>query len=138
MKRFALVCLFAALALAPSMADVSFGGLDLNESNQILFTARTSSPGYGEFTTLFRADAETKELEQLTVFPEFMYFVQGGRALQIQNRFGVFRSDRSFTSVSPLGDFPGFTAGDQVEEGLLNPAQSSPDGDYILFLEPKV
>ena len=77
-----------------------------------------------------------KELEQLTVFPEFMYFVQGGSALQIQNRFGVFRSDRSFSSVSPLGDFPGFTAGDQVQEGLLNPALSSPDGEYILFLEP--
>jgi peptidoglycan/xylan/chitin deacetylase (PgdA/CDA1 family) len=54
--------------------------------------------------------------------------------LQIQNRFGVFRSEAEFKNIAPLAMFPAFVAGAQVQTGTISPMQTSPDGRYLLYL----
>ncbi|HOV65112.1 MAG TPA: hypothetical protein PLG43_14665 [Spirochaetia bacterium] len=88
MKRFCilLLCLVPALG----NAQVVFDGLDLSPANTLLFKARVSSPGYGAYDTLFKADVEKGSLSQLTFFPERAVLLSMSDQLQIQNRFGVF------------------------------------------------
>ena len=57
--------------------------------------------------------------------------------LQIQNRFGVFRSDRDLKNMKPIKEFPSFTGGSEIQSGKVNPVCASPDGKYLLSLRPK-
>ena len=125
------------LLLAGSLeAEVSFSELNLSPSGQLLFRAGVSSPAYGDYSTLFRADLGRKEITQLTFFPEKASLINGGERLQIQNRFGVFRSDASLENMEPIRTFPGFASGGEVQTGKINTVGASPDGRYLLYLKP--
>ena len=102
-KSLLLLCFSAASAC---FAQVSFSGLDLSAKNRLLFTATARYPDYGSFNTLFLADARTRSMRQLTWFPEEVLLLQGKDVLQIQNRYGVFRSEPGFTRIAPLSIFP--------------------------------
>jgi len=118
-------------------AQVVFDGLDLSPANTLLFKARVSSPGYGAYDTLFKADVEKGSLSQLTFFPERAVLLSMSDQLQIQNRFGVFRSDKDLSTITPIQQFPSFVGGKQIATGKINPVGSSPDGKYLLSLVPK-
>jgi peptidoglycan/xylan/chitin deacetylase (PgdA/CDA1 family) len=135
-KTLLLPCLCLAAAL-PLAAQVTFSGLDLSADGRLLFAATTRWPDFGSYTTLFSADARTRAIRQLTFFPEEVQLLQDRDVLQIQNRFGVFRSKPGFTAIAPLAMFPSFTAGSQIQSGTLAPMETSPDGKYLLYVRSK-
>ena len=123
--------------MAAAFGQVSFSGLDLSTADRLLFAATTQAPDIGSFDTLFLADVGTKRMRQLTFFPEDIRLIQENEALQIQNRFGVFRSAQGFGNIAPLAMFPSFVAGSQIQGGKIAPMQTSPDGRYLLFLRAR-
>ncbi len=136
MKRYAL---FLALALAAALgahAEVEFFGLDLGEDDRLLFAARAGLPQGGSYDSLFAAELGSGKIEQLTVYPEHIALIDGGRRLQIQNRFGLFRTDRALENLAPVQGYPAFARGAGIPAGRLVPCAPSPDGAYILSAEP--
>jgi peptidoglycan/xylan/chitin deacetylase (PgdA/CDA1 family) len=130
--RLLLCVLLGAASLA--YGQVSFGNLDLSPADRLLFTATTGYPHYGSYDTLFLAEARTKSIRQLTFFPEEVQLLQDKDVLQIQNRYGIFRSDVGFRNIAPLSMFPSFVAGSQIQSGTVAPMQTSPDGKYLAYL----
>ncbi|HET6451817.1 MAG TPA: hypothetical protein VFI08_10915, partial [Spirochaetia bacterium] len=130
----------ASLAVASSddfVGSVSFSGLDLSSSDRLLFKATAEAGATKSFDTLFLADPKTRRLRQLTFYPEDVQLLQDRDVLQIQNRFGVFRSQADFHAIAPLAMFPSFVAGSQVQSGTIAPMQTSPDGRYLLYLKSR-
>lgn len=127
-----------AILLAPfAYGEVTFSNLDLAPDNVLLFQAHTDAPTYGRYTTLFRANLVDKSLTQLSFFPEQIMLVANRSELQIRNRFGVFRSDPSFRDMKPVANFPAFVTGHDIQSGKIATASASPDGRYLLYLEPQ-
>lgn len=131
-----LSILALALCLLPLSAEVTFSDLDLSMGGVLLFRASAELPGGEAYSTLFRAKVPDGPIEQLTFYPENIQFVDEGRALQLQNRFGLFRTDDSLSSLAPVKGFPAFVNGSQVQTGKLILTQASPDGRYVLSITP--
>jgi len=136
MKRPALFLALTLAVQAASFAEVEFLGLDLGKDDRLLFAARTSLPGDGAYDTLLSGELATGRLEQLTVYPERIALVDGGRRLQVQNRFGLFRTDASLANLAPVPGYPAFARGAALPSGRILPSEPSPDGAYILQAEP--
>ena len=79
----------------------------------------------------------TRHMRQLTFYPEEVQLLQDKDVLQIQNRFGVFRSETEFRNIAPIAMFPSFVTGSQVQSGTIAPMQTSPDGRYLLYLRTR-
>ena len=136
-KSLSVAILAAILALGTSVsvpAQVTFRGLDLSDENSLLFQARTTVPGFDEYDTLFQADIADGSVRQLTVFPERIMMLGSTGRLQIQNRFGVFRSDGALSNLAPIDAFPAFVDGREVASGKITPMISSPDGRFLAYL----
>jgi peptidoglycan/xylan/chitin deacetylase (PgdA/CDA1 family) len=136
LKRGRILLLLLFLAPGTLVAEVWFSGLDLSTKNQLLFQAAVDSPPFGGYDTLFVADLEQDSLDQLTFFPEKVLFFGKNDQLQIQNRFGVFRTDEELKNVAPMGPFPSFVSGKEIGTGKFVPIQSSPDGRFLTYLRP--
>ena len=135
MKRSIAIFLLG-LAVSASWAELEYEGLDLGKDNSLLFSARVDLPGDGAYDTLFAADLASGAAAQLTVYPELVSLVEGGARLQVQNRFGLFRSDRSLSSLAPVPGYPTFARGSAARSGRLIPCATSPDGAYVLSIVP--
>jgi peptidoglycan/xylan/chitin deacetylase (PgdA/CDA1 family) len=135
MKR-SFLFLAIALFLFPAGAEVVFSGLDLAQDDTLLFQAKADMPGGGAYTSLFRAKAPEGPIEQMTFYPEEIQFVDEGRSLQVQNRFGLFRSGSELAGLMPVKGFPSFSGGSQVQSGKLLLTKASPDGRYIISIQP--
>jgi peptidoglycan/xylan/chitin deacetylase (PgdA/CDA1 family) len=130
---------FLALGLSFSSfvwAELAYEGLDLGKDDSLLFSVRTVLPGDGAYDTLFASDLNGSGTAQLTVYPEEVSLVEGASRLQVQNRFGLFRSDRSLSGLAPVAGYPAFVRGSAVRQGRLLPCTSSPDGAYVLSIVP--
>ena len=126
---------FVGIAL-PVAGEVQFGSLDLSADNTLLYEATTRSPGSDTFETLFSVDLTEGTTTQRTFYPERVMLTGNGRQFQIQNRYGVFRSDDDLTSMRVVDAFPAFVNGAEVPSGKINTAIASPDGTYLIYLEP--
>ena len=126
---------FICVAL-PVAGEVQFGELDLSADNILLYEATTRSPGSDTFETLFSVDLSEGTTTQRTFYPERVMLTGNGRQFQIQNRYGVFRSDDDLTSMRVVDAFPAFVNGAEVPSGKINTAIASPDGTYLIYLEP--
>ncbi len=135
MKR--LLIIFLCLAAYRLPADVVFSGLNLSETNQLLFSAETNGLHYGLYRTLFSGDVKTHKLHQLTFFPERAVLLENGAVLQIQNRYGIFRSDEQLKSMKAVHDFPSFISGSEIQNGKIRNIDASPDGQYLLYYHKK-
>lgn len=135
MKRF-LALLALVAGIPPATAEVSFSSLDLSRGDVLLFQAAADLPGGQSYSTLFKAKVPDGPIEQLTFYPEHLQFVDEGRALQLQNRFGLFRTDPALSGFQPVKGFPAFVNGSQVQTGKLVLTQASPDGRYVLSVTP--
>lgn len=132
-KRLILpLLLLCAAALYP---EVTFSGLDLSEDNSLLFTASAELPSGQGCDTLFATDLEEETMRQLSFYPERILYLPQVEKLQVQNRFGVFRTDTDLKNLSPVPRFPAFIRGDSIQTGKIHPADASPDGKYLLFLK---
>jgi peptidoglycan/xylan/chitin deacetylase (PgdA/CDA1 family) len=138
MKRSsAFLALIVTIAVAPAAhAEVEFRGLDLGPDDGLLFSAVAELPGDGSFETLFSSDLAKGGTVQLTVYPEHVALIEGGRRLQVQNRFGLFRTDTSLAGLAPVAGYPSFARGAAVRSGRLLPSAASPDGAYVLSAVP--
>lgn len=139
MKRTTLtiwLCLLSALAALPLAAEVEFSGPDISEEDQLLFAAETACPSFGRYKTLFSADLEEGSLSQLTIFPEAVTLINGKTRIQLQNRFGIFRSDANWKNWEPVEEFPAFVQGGQIQNGKISTIETSPNGEFILYLQP--
>jgi len=118
-------------------AEVRFSGLDLAGTNDLLFQATVDVPEYQQYGTLFNADLGSESLSQLTFFPEHIALLPETGQLQIQNRFGVFRTTADFDKPAPIPNFPSFVSGRQVDAGKIALIKASPDGRFLLYEEPE-
>jgi len=135
MKRISLLVLLCLIVL-PVFGEVSFSGLDVNETEKLLFRAQADSPVNGSYDTLLLGDLKTNQLTQLSFFPEEAQYLRETEQLQIQNRYGVFRTDEDLRNISPVAKFPAFVNGTEIQTGKINPALASPDGKWFLFQKP--
>jgi peptidoglycan/xylan/chitin deacetylase (PgdA/CDA1 family) len=135
MKR-SIALLLVGLSVAAAWAELEYKGLDLGKDNSLLFSARAELPGGGAYEALFASDLSGSGTAQLTVYPELVSLIEGGARLQVQNRFGLFRSDRSLSSLAPVAGYPAFARGSAVRQGRLIPCATSPDGAYVISIVP--
>ena len=138
MKHLSLTfsILMAAMSFFPLGAQVTFENLDLDPSGTLLFSARAESPVFGEYTTLFNARLQDRSITQMTFFPEQITFLDEGARIQIQNRFGVFRTNGDFQNPRPLEAFTAFASGGEVQVGKTPSLGVSPDGRYLVYHKP--
>ena len=136
MKRLRIAALALILAAPACWSEVRFAGLDLSRSGRLLFLAETDAPGFGAYQTLFSADLPTGRLRQLTFFPERAAYLAELGVLEIQNRYGLFRSGADLKGLEPVAGAPCFVAGASVDNGKLDLQASSPDGRYAVILRP--
>jgi len=134
LRRLHIAALALGLWALPLWGEVWFSDLDLTAFDRLLFRAEADSPGFGPYRTLFAAELSDGRLEQLTFFPERASLVAG--ALQLENRFGLFRTDATLAKPAAVAGPPCFVAGGQVESGKLDLVVSSPDGRWLLALRP--
>jgi peptidoglycan/xylan/chitin deacetylase (PgdA/CDA1 family) len=135
MKR-SIAILALSVMIAAEWAELEYKGLDLGKDDSLLFSTQVEQPGEGIYDTLFASDLNGGGTAQLTVFPERVALVDGGARLQVQNRFGLFRSDRSLSGLAPVAGYPAFARGSSVRQGRLLPCATSPDGSYVLSVVP--
>jgi len=145
LKHVLSFALTLVISCTAAFGEVTFSGLDLAPpaagTNRLLFTAGVDVPEFGSYSALFAADVGSGKLTQLTYFPEQAMLLSSTGKLQIQNRFGVFRtrtdvSANAAPSFEAVGDFPAFVNGNSIQTGKISPLDSSPDGRYLLYLEP--
>ncbi len=120
--------------MAPAGAQVRFGELDLNAASELLFEAETTVPSYGTYSALFQADIPAAQMRQLSYFPEKFMAVGLTGVLQIQNRFGIFRTGES--GFAPITHFPAFVQGKEIRTGKILGIGASPDGRFLTYLSP--
>lgn len=135
MRRRALALALALFAASVASADIRFSGLNLSQKDELLFAAEAVLPGGSSFRTLFAADLGSGALRQLTFYPEDIELVDRGRRLQVQNRFGVYRTDTDFKGLTPIAGFPAFVRGSPVQDGKVSGALASPDGSRLLYMD---
>ncbi len=135
MKR-CFILFWTLIGLSGVFGNVTFSGLDLAEPGTLLFRADADSPVYGPYGTLFSADLEKRRMYQLTFFPEGVMYLRETGHLQIQNRFGVFRTDANLAGMSPVSSFPSFATGREVQDGKIVVVTASPDGNYLIYQKP--
>ena len=116
--------------------DVTFGGLHLSDTDHLLFSADANGPVYGDYRTLFQADIPGNRMKELTFFPERVILLEDGAKLQIENRFGIFRTDENFQNFHAVKEFPSFENGAEIQNGKISNVEASPDGLYLLYYRP--
>lgn len=136
MRRIAplLFCFILFFQTASVFAEVSFGGLNLNSSDDLLFTAYQNIPGTESYTSLLLTHLGKKKVESLpkmiTCFPEKMELLNGGNTLQIRNRYGCawYSEDtKNLDWISSANRIP-------VEYTRMGPQSASPNGKYISYV----
>ena len=137
MRRLSIILIVLLIvSFLPLMSQVTFEGLNLNNSGVLLFSARADSPSLGEYSVLFSSWLGDKSISQLTYFPENVITLGDSDRIQIQNRFGVFRTGEGFEDMERVEAFPSFTNGDDIDIGKNVSMAASADGRYLLFLRP--
>ncbi|MBN2737926.1 MAG: polysaccharide deacetylase family protein [Spirochaetales bacterium] len=118
--------------------STSFGNMDLSSRNLLLFELKTESPGVGNYNTLFLSNLNKKNMTQLSFFPENIMYLSDTGQFQIQNRFGVFRTDENLKNLTSLDLFTSFLSNYQISKGKIYPIQASPDGKYLVYIKNPV
>ena len=129
---WAAVCLSLCL---PAFAKVSFDGLDLNDEDYLLFAVRHEVPGSPVYRTLFFTQVGEQKLKRepviLTCFPERMELVNGGKYLQLSNRYGTARYSISAGTLRWTILQPGIPS-DFFRPSLIS---QSPNGSYYCYVK---
>jgi len=135
LKRVFLTTVLASALAVTVFGQVTFEGLDLNRSSELLFSAVAEVPQFDEYKTLFLADIPAAELRQLTFFPERITILGSSGTIQLQNRFGVFRSVADDPVSAALGEGDGADSADDIDGVAAEDLDLSPPRP-TLFFEP--
>ncbi len=119
-------------------AEIVFSGLDLSSDNRLLFQGEVSAPHFGRYSALFGAvlpsSENRRDIRHLSFFPERLEYLSEADELQVQNRFGVFRSRFDEAQFRPVERFPSFLADNgALTPGKQAPISASPDGRFLLY-----
>ncbi|MGI9256642.1 MAG: polysaccharide deacetylase family protein [Salinispira sp.] len=116
-----------------------FSDITIDSEDRILFMAEVEPPEYQKYKTAFVAEpgaaGENAVIRQLTFFPERIDYLPDLDQIQIQNRFGLFRSNSDLEDIRPLDLFPSFEAGADILTGKIGSVSISPDGRYMIHFE---
>ena len=136
MRRHAplLIILIFFFEAANIFAEVSFGNLNLNSNDDLLFTAYQNIPGTEAYTSLLLTHLGRKKVDSfpkmITCFPEKMELLNGGNILQIRNRYGCAwysEATKNLQWISSANRIP-------VEYTRMGPQSASPNGKYICYV----
>lgn len=133
--RFVFAASFAA-AFFPAFSKITFSDLDLGSDDRLLFSVQHEMPGTDSYKTLFCVQLDRQGIKGnpalLTCFPERMELLNGGKELQIRNRYGTARY---FTNESAL---KWISLDSGIPDGYDRPVwqSASPDGRYLCYVRP--
>ncbi|MDR2552203.1 MAG: polysaccharide deacetylase family protein [Treponema sp.] len=141
MKKHSLLLVFFFALILSGFGKIQFSGLDISEDNRLLFRAGSRGGGAETQSALFYAQLPPGPLrsrpgvpvEQLSVFPEKMDVLEGGKFLLVHNAFGSQQISlngglpRSFPGFA---SFASFTGSSRAEATAV-----SPDGKWLLYVE---
>ena len=113
------------------LSGLSFQDINLSSDDRLIFRV-----DFENQHALFVSDLNNMSLRQLTAFPEKMYLVENGRSIIALNHFGAVRIPAAGGLPNPLPGYPSFTAEDLPMRGRLQDLSPSPDGRWILYVEP--
>lgn len=135
MKKTGVLFLAASLMCLPLFAGISFNGADVNLNDEVLFTATVDMAGTNPYKSLFYTHLKDGEPDGqpklLTCYPEQMELLNGGKILQIRNRYGVAR----YSSYEKKLEWVSRTSGMPVNSLPIAPYSVSPDGKYYCKIE---
>ena len=136
MAKFFSFCLVMFFASSFSFAGVSFGNIDLNNNNELIYTVSHNIPGLSKYKSLFYAPLGTQTLEAepalLTCYPEHIYKMNDDSSLYIQNRYGMANysfETNSLTWISKADSLP-------TSYTKQAPILISPDGAWLCYVNP--
>lgn len=149
MKRVAFLCLLLC-SIFPLSSQISFSDIDLNTENQLLFSVEHTDPAQDSYKSLFWYDL-TKQISQtnsalaasnpelLTCYPEHLDVLQGGKIVQVQNKYGTFHystAERHLQRISlPQEITENKDSFIPVKHNRLVPVSLSGDGKYYCYVE---
>jgi len=135
-KKLFIITMLSLYAFAIP-ADIQFSDLELSSADMLHFNIKVDNPGYGTYKTLMLSDIKSGNIKQLTFFPEKIMYLEDTGQFQIQNRFGIFRTDANLTNFTPIEQFSTFTRTFRLERGKIYPIYCSPDGKYLTYIKAK-
>jgi len=132
MKERKIILLFI-ISLFPVLLlpGISFSGLNLSSDERLLFNAEFEGQ-----RAVFISTLADMSFQQLTAFPERLQLVDNGRTILAMNRFGAVKIPVSGGLPSPVPGYPSFSAKNVPLRGRLQELAASPDGKWILYVEP--
>ncbi len=90
-KLFLALCA-AAFFCAPFFAEITFSSVNLNDADELLFSAEHKISGSTEYSTVFKSKIKNGKAEYfpraVTCFPERMAVFAGAQKLLVRNRYG--------------------------------------------------
>ena len=136
MKKIAILCLLISLISFSAVAGTSFGNLDLNPNDEMLFTVRHNMVGTSPYKSLFKTVLKDGKAEKapevITCYPEQMELLSAGDLLQIRNRYGIARYSKK------SGELVWIEKKEEIPENIVPvvPYAVSPDGKYFCRIDP--
>lgn len=134
-KIFLTILAGITMSAFPVFAKFSFGAIDINKNDELLFTLRQNTYGVANYSSLFYTkikDGEAASLPELiTYYPEQLDLLDGGNILQIRNRYGTARYNYKNDKIQWVKKVSG------IPENLMPtvPYCTSPDGKYLCRIE---
>ena len=113
-----------------TLLGINFSELNLSD-DRLLFRAEFENQ-----RAVFLSTLNNMSIQQLTAFPEKMQLVENGKAIMVLNRFGAVKIPLSGGLPSTVPGFPSFAAKDVPLMGKLRELAASPDGKWILHVDP--
>jgi len=127
-----LIILFFPVFL---LSAISFHDIDLSNDNRLLFKTEFEDQ-HTLYISALAGMSIQRSFQQLTVIPEKLRLIDDGRTILAINRFGAARIPTAGGLPVPLPVFPSFANGDIPQKGRIHELAASPDGRWILYIEP--
>ena len=132
MKKFFAVIGILFFSIYSTFAGIKFENGDINKNDEILFTVQQDIPGTFKYSTLVKTSVQNlSETELFTSFPEQMELLDGGKILQLRNRYGISQIDLKtgrFQWRFQKKNIP-------VVSSRLSSCAVSPDGKWMCYFQ---
>ena len=132
MKKFFAVIGILFFSIYSTFAGIKFENGDINKNDEILFTVQQDIPGTFKYSTLVKTSVQNlSETELFTSFPEQMELLDGGKILQLRNRYGISHIDLKtgrFQWRFQKKNIP-------VVSSRLSSCAVSPDGKWMCYFQ---
>jgi peptidoglycan/xylan/chitin deacetylase (PgdA/CDA1 family) len=129
-KKFLFILIISLIPFFQLFA-VDFNGLTVSSDDRLLFGAEFEGQN-----ALYISRLSDRAIQQLTAYPEKLYIVESGRTIIALSHFGAMRIATSGGLPSAVRGYPSFSTGSTPLRGRLNDLAASPDGRWILHIEP--